>query len=396
MDKKELIEIARTYGEFIANNSKQVNDDNKLQYYLCGSLATMIYANATEISYCKVEDNKVVKIDDSIKVPQATKDSLELFARPMGDLDVMNLEGNMLDNSRDLDSDNPRKRKLSLEHTKKQIPSINKLFKKGEYFRFNDDANFGLDNSVNNHRVCKVKTANGTEIYVASPETIIAHKLEEIVELLGNGVINKTRYFDKEKYAKDIKDLMTSIEGFSKLYENNELSNRITEALLEKTSDSHFREHKEHLPKIYEAICRNGKQVISLNNWENEISIDNISKIIKTSLEIELPDITKAIEKVNGVTPAQAEKIEQKKKSQEEKDKSASVSKSFYKSLATKHGVGAKDVRRDSEELSERREMLKLSFKVKRSEEEQQRYAELQQKYSGGVHTKSKSQGQIK
>lgn len=40
--------------------------------------------------------------------------------------------------------------------------------------------------------------------------------------------------------------------------------------------------------------------------------------------------------------------------------------------------------------------MLKLSFKVKRSEEEQQRYAELQQKYSGEERTKSKSQGQIK
>ncbi|MBR5227430.1 MAG: hypothetical protein IKV94_02190 [Clostridia bacterium] len=107
-------------------------------------------------------------------------------------------------------------------------------------------------------------------------------------------------------------------------------------------------------------------------------------------------DTTRAIEKVNGVTPAQAEKIEQENKSveYEDRNKSESVSKSFFKSLATKHGIGTGEVKKSAEELSERQEVFRLSLKSKRSEEEQQRYNELQQKYAKKQLAKRKSQGQ--
>lgn len=52
-------EIAQNLGEYMCSVSKQIDSNGKLQYYLCGSLATILLSNATSIETCDIINNSV-------------------------------------------------------------------------------------------------------------------------------------------------------------------------------------------------------------------------------------------------------------------------------------------------------------------------------------------------
>lgn len=99
VESSELIKLANDLGKYIVNNSEQINN-NELQYYLCGSLATMLLANATEIEKCNIENNCIISTSDKREISPKAREMLSIFARQLGDIDVMNVSGNMMENAK--------------------------------------------------------------------------------------------------------------------------------------------------------------------------------------------------------------------------------------------------------------------------------------------------------
>lgn len=56
---RSVEQIAQNLGEYMCNVSKQIDNNGNLQYYLCGSLATILLSNATSIESCDIINNSV-------------------------------------------------------------------------------------------------------------------------------------------------------------------------------------------------------------------------------------------------------------------------------------------------------------------------------------------------
>ena len=285
--EKELKDIAERLGKYVAEKATQLDSNNQLQYYICGSVATMILSNATEIQECSLGNNNTIELGTVKTISEDANKSLALFQRTIGDLDIMNVNGIINNIPRELDTNTGRSFSPFTPKMLRRVPDIEQLFNNGK-IGLGDDTHEGLDNKgLSNHRVSKIKTKSGNEFYIASPEAIIAHKLEEIINIVGEGIINQKEIYSsdvKNKYPKDIKDLVTSINGILKFYDKEKLSRDISDVLSEK-SDSRFSQHKLLLPQILQIIDKDAQSYIDTSGLHAEISLSEISEVMHNVLE---------------------------------------------------------------------------------------------------------------
>ncbi|MBO5348738.1 MAG: hypothetical protein J6A89_02820 [Clostridia bacterium] len=60
--EKEKKDIAEDLSTYVIERANQMDSDNQLQYYICGSVATMLVANATEIQECSLGINNTIEL----------------------------------------------------------------------------------------------------------------------------------------------------------------------------------------------------------------------------------------------------------------------------------------------------------------------------------------------
>lgn len=285
--EKEIKDIAEDLSKYVSGKANQLDSNNQLQYYICGSVATMLLSNATEIQDCSLDGNNTIGLGTVKTLSENANKSLALFQREIGDLDIMNVSGSINNTPREIDTNTGRSLSPFCPKMLRRVPDIENLFKNGK-INVGNDTQEGLDsNSVSNHRVSRIKTKSGNEFYIASPESIIAHKLEEIIAIVGEGIINKKASFSSEvenKYPKDIKDLVTSINGILKFCDKEKLSIDIMAVLSEK-SDSRFSQHQFLLPQILQIIDKDTQSYLETSGLQSEISLSEISDVIHNVLE---------------------------------------------------------------------------------------------------------------
>lgn len=274
MEKERSIEqIAQSLGEYMSSVSTQLDDKGNLQYYFCGSLATMLLANATSVENCNVVGTSLTSLQEQKNIPPEARERLSLFARPIHDIDIINVAGNMVDNSK-VNVDGRIKNRMLRAPVQKAIPDIEQLFNDQPSFwsAFSNIDSLESDRNINKHRVAKIKIGE-KELYITAPEALIAHKLEETIELNSKGN-------DIEKYNKNIKDLATMISGISKIYDKKELAQGIFDTIQEK-ENSHFSEHISALDAIFASITKDIELYIQETGLEDRLSFSDITEILE-------------------------------------------------------------------------------------------------------------------
>ena len=273
-NNRSIQQIAQNLGEYISSASTQIDDKGKLQYYLCGSLATMLLSNATSIENCDIGENSVMNIQEKKTISQEAREDLSLFARPIHDIDVINVSGNMVDNSK-VNIDGRIKNRMLRVPVQRAIPDIEQLFKDQPSFwsAFSSIDSLEDERKIVKHRVARITIGENKEIYITAPEALIAHKLEETIQLC-------SQKNDLDKYEKDIKDLATMISGISKIYDKKDLEQGILDTIKEKDC-SHFVEHKSELDDIFANITNDIENYISKNGLQDRLKFSDIREVLE-------------------------------------------------------------------------------------------------------------------
>ena len=249
-----------------------IKEKGKLQYYLCGSLATMLLSNATSIENCNIGENSIMNIQEKKTISQEAREDLSLFARPIHDIDVINVSipGYIFKNDK-VNIDGHMKAGTSIGQVRIAIPDIERLFPS---FRSSFDIDpLEYSRKIVKHRVAKITIGENKEIYITAPEALIAHKLEETIQLC-------SQKSDLDKYEKDIKDLATMISGISKIYDKKDLVQGILDTIKEKDG-SHFVEHKSELDDIFANITNDIENYISKNGLQDRLKFSDIREVLE-------------------------------------------------------------------------------------------------------------------
>jgi len=252
----KLTNIASQLGKYFSELSPQIKDDS-LEWYLAGSLATMIMGDAKEYSEVVLdENNTVISFDDEKVISDFQREKIKLFERQLGyDIDVVNVNGNMFNGAL-------LKGKLSIGVLKENVDNLHELIPSFNYI----DGTAYIDNldyehDIKEHRVCKVTTSNGV-IYMTSPPEQISYKLNDL--LVVNEVMHNGRDVSKH-YNKDFQDLIAMLYGYKDLYSKEELFERIANVLPYNLSDEVIEQVMGELRKRIDSSSKVGELVDFLN-----------------------------------------------------------------------------------------------------------------------------------
>lgn len=277
-EKKEIIEVAGKYGEYLSENAPQV-DRSGFNYYFAGSLAAMLYASAKEIQYINIDEDKKISDGETIEISEETRKSLIDFGRKIGDIDIVQvgdkgliqkLEHPVREPGMSLTIDTNWPYISNEKYIKRQIPDIDKLHSEKQVQNIlGEDAIYGeLNGAVTRDRVCRLTTTSGKVIYIASPETIIAHKVNKAINNFG-------REHEEEKDARDLAIFTNSI---LKSYEDKVLENRIIDAWTEMRSPININEENEKKAKILVAKMYKNEIEPVIKNKEDKEKLKLIGK----------------------------------------------------------------------------------------------------------------------
>lgn len=221
---RNLIEISSKLGVLFNKCSPQVKD-NSLEWYLAGSLATMITGDALELSEVILdENNSIVSFDKKIVLNDYQRTKISTFERPLGsDVDVVNVNGSMFGGA---NFDN----KPSIGFIKNNISNITDLIPAFEYIggtAYID--NLEVERDIESHHVTRVITSNG-EVFITSLPEQIAYKLNDLL------VIHEVYFHNNneralEHYKKDVRDILFMIYGYKDLYSKEVYVERVSKAL---------------------------------------------------------------------------------------------------------------------------------------------------------------------
>lgn len=264
-EPQNIIEVAERTGEFLNKYEPQLEGDT-INYYIVGSLAQMLYASASKIEYCNIENGRITDLDTEIEVSEETREKLLLTGRKIGDLDIIGIYGYRFG-----------KNSVDMARNRMEIDEFDILSKYNDKDIVNlmgSDALSGdLDNTVTNDRVCRLTSINGNTVYVASPETIIAQKLDKALKYYGTE-------FEEEK---DIKDLVTFVNGIYSCYSEDELAKRVADAWTEKNGAIPANEKTTpEMKRIFMLMRKNMEKIVNIR--ENNISLDKISRILAKTI----------------------------------------------------------------------------------------------------------------
>ena len=222
--ERNLTKMSSELGALFNDCSPQVVDGS-LQWYLAGSLATMITGDALELSEVILdENNSIISTDEKIVLTELDQNKIKAFERQIGsDVDIVNVNGGMYYGA-SLD------KKPSIAYIKDNISDISELIPSFKYIggtAYID--NLDREHDIDAHHVTKVVTSNG-EIFVTSLPEQIAYKLNDLLVIYGLSLNNNSDSVQKH-YEKDIRDILFMIYGYKDLYPQEVYLKRIPKAL---------------------------------------------------------------------------------------------------------------------------------------------------------------------
>lgn len=276
-----LIDISFNLGSYLSSLSPQVKDGS-LQYYISGSLATMIMASAENITEINLdESNNIVGERPSIAITEEQREKIAKFSRRLGfDIDVVNVNGGLFHGA-------PNDNKPHAQNVIQHVPQVLELMSwsprmAGSMYI---DSLEG-DRDITYHPVVRVEAQN-RDFYVTAPPEQFAHKLAETIWLSNRMSSDKFSDEQKDKYEKDIKDLSSMFYGFKDLYEKEEFLSRVFFAL-ENKKESLFSTRNpmfncENSMKAHEVISRSIMEriVSDSSDYLENIADDQSSTEIK-------------------------------------------------------------------------------------------------------------------
>lgn len=222
--KKNLFDISSKLGVLFNTCSPQVKNGS-LEWYLAGSLSTMIMGDALEISEAILdENNNIISFQEKMTLNDYQRSKIRTFERPLGsDVDVINVNGNMFGGA-------SFNNKPSIDFVKNNISNITDLIPSFEFVGGTGYIdNLEKEHDVDSHHVTKVTTPNGIVFITSIPEQI-AYKLNDLLiihEVYSHN--NNERVL--EHYKKDIRDITFMICGYKDLYSKKEFVERVSKAL---------------------------------------------------------------------------------------------------------------------------------------------------------------------
>lgn len=223
-----LTKIGLDFGTYLVKLSPQIKD-NSLQWYLSGSLATMVTANASGITEIKLDkENNIIGMSKTKDITDEQREKIQKFSRKLGiDIDVVNVNGDVFNGA-------PIGNRPHARNVINNVPDVLELMSWGPTMAGSMyiDSLEG-DRDIKNHPVAKIETEKG-EIYVTAPPEQIAHKLSETILLSSMLFRKKDDSKLISKYEKDIRDFSSMFYGYKDLYEKEEFIDRIYKALDEK------------------------------------------------------------------------------------------------------------------------------------------------------------------
>lgn len=221
---KNLIDISSKLGVLFNKCSPQVKE-NSLEWYLAGSLATMITGDALELSEVILdENNNIVSFDKKIVLNDYQRTKIGTFERKLGsDVDVVNVNGSMFGGA-------SYGSKPSIDFIKNNISNITDLIPSFEFVggtAYID--NLEQERDIETHHVTKVVTPNG-EVFVTSLPEQLAYKLNDLL------VIHEVCFHNNndralEHYKKDVRDILFMIYGYKDLYSKEVYVGRVSKSL---------------------------------------------------------------------------------------------------------------------------------------------------------------------
>ena len=231
-----LIEISSNLGTYLTSLSPQIKEGS-IQYYISGSLATMIMASAESFAEIDLdESNNLLGEKTPKEITTEQREKLAKFSRKLGiDIDVVNVNGDLFYGA-------PRNNKPNAQNVIKNVPEVLELMSWAQTMRgsmYIDSLE--KEREITHHPIVRVKTQHG-DIYVTAPPEQLAHKLSETIWLSSRMASGKFSDKQNANYKKDIKDLSSMFYGFKDLYDKDEFLDRVFTALDEKR-DSLFSAH---------------------------------------------------------------------------------------------------------------------------------------------------------
>ena len=329
-----LSEIGVNLSTYLNSISPQVKG-NSLQWYISGSLASILLASSESITEIELDsDNNIEKETIVRQVSKKQREKLSKFDRKLGkDIDIINVNGNLIEG-------------IPLEnrpHAQKIIQNVPNILDLMSWEQSTSGTMFidslEVEREISYHPVVKVKTASG-DFYITAPPELLAHKIAETITFSKKISENKTSEKIKSKYEKDIKDLSSMFYGFKDLYEKDEFLNRVYYTLNEKDrslfsikdpidNNTTFEEHQNFKNNIMKRIIEDSSDYLKsitdkqsaseINEFFNylldkrKIDIERKSRINLTPL-MQREAILSSLEKESEEYDEKLEKLELKGK----------------------------------------------------------------------------------
>jgi hypothetical protein len=260
-EQQEILESATKFAEYLTGRWPQVDTSNldlssdapesvplepKINYYISGSLATMLLSRSEKFSEIIEDDVPTTAESNTRDIPESARNILASFARQIGDLDFV--QTNHYKNNA------TRLRKGGGGPSFDEVPGEgSKVLRRGQ-----NQIKLMCDpvESYGSNKIAKV-TVEGRDYYIARPDTIIAYKVLHLLQ----------SYEQKpEKFNTDFGKLLGALK---EVYSDEELEQVILQVLSDYENHmraSHERYNSESekptdyemkIPKFIERILSN-------------------------------------------------------------------------------------------------------------------------------------------
>lgn len=218
--KKKIVKAAEQYASYLAGKEPQVDENGRMKYYFSGSIAMLLLSAATSFKTSSVDiQGATIEEGREFEIPDKNRTALAQGVRQLSmDVDIVSTCDVFL------------KGEHSLVNVRNNCDLVGDLcpvwMKPGGGTMYLD--NLTDDREFVTHDVAELTMQNGSKILIASPLSLIVHKLADTMTCLriikvrlskenGNELAPRVIQI-KKKYEKDIEDFVSVFNGIVSLY----------------------------------------------------------------------------------------------------------------------------------------------------------------------------------
>lgn len=237
-NKKEIVEAALQYVNYITENIPQTDENGKCRYYFSGSLEMLLLNAAKTIKpTCLSTGGEVEREQSPISLSDKNKELLSRGVRQLSsDVDVVTVqEGTFSDKGPICEMKNVLEK---CDKATVLCPKWAGGASVGYYF----DCLEG-DRDFTSYDVAELEMQDGSKIFVTDPLVLTVHKFADGLQAIKSIAIagkhgrpDRVKHFE-EKYQKDIRDFISLFNGIVSAYSDVDFA-KLVEHVFESCPDS--------------------------------------------------------------------------------------------------------------------------------------------------------------